>query len=178
MHFYNLTFDFHHEFLRYTLCQLLLNGELWLMQTFKSRRGTHEVSKSVWAAATLRQSELIFLMRTVTFEAISSGVAHKEWHGGKINHCLNPQTPYSSRLAPTPLCSLLSGPCGHQRAAKAHQWELENPPRSCSGVSSASPRHKQLPSQSGSSLTVSPHTFAHCPSLHALSVTPNSRRFQ
>lgn len=36
------------------------------------------VCECVCAAVTLRQSVLIFLQRTVTSEAISSGVAHKE----------------------------------------------------------------------------------------------------
>ncbi|TNN86518.1 hypothetical protein EYF80_003288 [Liparis tanakae] len=52
------------------------------------------------AAGTLRQSALIFLLRTVTFEAISSGVAHKECHGGKTL-----PTPHASPpTSPAPHC--------------------------------------------------------------------------
>lgn len=155
----NLTFD-------------LLHGsgplQVWLRRTHRAGRSARSLGKPDWAALTLRQSTLIFLWRTVTFEAISNGVAHKGWHGGKINHSPDPRP-----LPPRTLCPLLSGPCGHQRAAKAHQRELENPPRSCSGVSPASVCAINS-FQSGPSLTAPPppsraHTFfpPHCPSLHS-----------
>lgn len=83
----NLTSDSLHASLEYTLCRLPLKHELWL--------------KPGGAAGTLRQSALIFLLRTVTFEAISSGVAHKECHGGKVNHSPDPRPPDSPRLTPT-----------------------------------------------------------------------------
>lgn len=51
----------------------------------------------------LGQSTLISLWRTLRFEAVSSGVVHKERHGGKINY---PQTPDLFPLPPLTRLSL------------------------------------------------------------------------
>lgn len=62
----------------------------------ETRRHERAGAASVWAAATLKQSVLILLPRTVTFETISSGTTHKERHGGKINHSAPPTEPFAA----------------------------------------------------------------------------------
>lgn len=52
---------------------------------------------------------MIFLWRTLRSEAVSSGVVHKERHGGKINHSPDPGLLF---LPPPPALPTLSGCLG------------------------------------------------------------------
>lgn len=144
----------------------------------KTHRAKPQQAQKGWIRATLKKTVLIFLLRTVSSEAILCSVACKEWHGGKINHCLDPWIARTFRPPHSPGMWTV-WPSESCKSSSVGTWESSKERFKGSGwpLYSINSSHQQ----SGSSLTVPPPpTLFYSLSILALlfSVKPNSRRFQ